>query len=79
MTRHFSTLVVGGPLAGQHVAQPQRSFEVATFESCDSAPVTTRYEWQHIGPSALWIHESLDLNTALNETAVTYSEKHHAA
>lgn len=37
---------------------------------------THTYTWTHIGPFALWLHESTDLNHALNDMAVAYQEKH---
>lgn len=51
--------------------------------SVDDGPVpndwsftTHTYTWTHIGPFALWLHESTDLNHALNDMAVAYQEKH---
>lgn len=37
---------------------------------------THTYHWTSIGPFALWIHESTDLNHALDAMAQAYQEKH---
>lgn len=87
----YAGMCIGGPMAGQAVAKREQSFKVMSQpERCreptckDSkvihhhgSPAETIYLWHHLGPFAIWIHETLDLATALAEMTIAYSEKHH--
>lgn len=70
-------LCIGGPKAGQSVSHPDQCLKVMEMTHHPQEPILHVYNWTHIGPFAIWIHSSLDLNQALNDMAVAYSEKHH--
>lgn len=89
MSDKYAGLCIGGPMAGQTIVQSHQHFYCEEFEKLPlrealekSVEGVTRsitpsqYRWQHIGPFALWLHESTDLNQALNDMAVAYQEKH---
>jgi len=83
----YSGCCIGGPMAGQFAVFLNQSFRctvggaiVAPDEAmADLSPAVTthHYLWVHMGPFAVWIHESLDFNQALNLLVETYVEKNH--
>lgn len=87
----YAGMCIGGPMAGQAIVKDKQTFKVMQMPGrprdriCKdskvaldhSAPAETRYVWHHLGPFAIWIHETLDLATALAEMTLAYSEKHH--
>lgn len=85
MASPYTGLCVGGPMAGKTVARPKQFFKceelLASLKaSLADDPVPTQehaYSWQHIGPFALWIHESLNLSTALETLALSYMKEHN--
>jgi hypothetical protein len=75
MTQYVG-LCVGGPMAGENIARPTQKFSV--FEKPYSkSEVETSYGWHHLGPFAIWIHETMDHPRALEAMALAYAEKHN--
>lgn len=91
MADRCAGLMIGGPMAGQMMVHHTTKFqcqerpplkEALRMSVEDRSPqedwsfTTHTCTWTHIGPFALWLHESTDLNHALNDMAVAYQEKH---
>lgn len=79
MADQFIGVCVGGPMAGQMIAQQRQSFDVNEQKRPSGDIVNHEYRWHSLGPFAIWIHESLDFNHALAAVVEAYAEKHHAA
>lgn len=89
MSNQFPGLCIGGPLDGQLYTKSHQHFTIeerpplktalqASLHEAplvDMPPLTTHdYTWTHIGPFALWLHESKTLHQALHDMAQAYQE-----
>lgn len=91
MADKYPGLCVGGPLAGKlftgrtqvHKVEERPPLKSALQASLAQAPLmdmpeitSHTYHWIHIGPFALWVHETLNRDQALHALAQAYEDQH---
>jgi len=74
----FTGLCVGGPLAGQMIAQRTQRFAVEVQDPTAMCVTTITYFWHHTGQNVFWIPEGSSLHDAINTMAEAYVEKCNA-
>lgn len=84
MSGTYDGLIVGGPWAGRRVSNDKRSMMVHEMtpapigsKTPPEPPRDHRYDHVHTGALGLWIHQDLNLHTALLEMASAYEREQH--